>query len=286
MKSIRFICLTSLVFSFWAVHVQFTAAQSTFSAQPLPSLDNFFETLVQHYDPSSLPKYDDVLKVVDQIPGTRAEAITKAIPAIFRALSHPDENVATDAAFALTVICYRPDCGMLLKDRIREISTMFDSLNPRLQGIPAVIFSNMKPLPPEGLRALVSFLRRTDRDQVAQAGAVFALVRLAPDKPEVMAAIQEFLSRPLDSNSRVGALNALGTPGVNDTHLIAMVISSLDDADHGVRLTAIRALTRMGPNALPQAQVRLQQLAEDHTQPADIRAAAKEALRVAGSASH
>lgn len=52
---------------------------------------HFPKTLVQHYDPSSLPKYDDVLKVVDQIPVARAEATTKALPAIFRALSHTDE---------------------------------------------------------------------------------------------------------------------------------------------------------------------------------------------------
>lgn len=104
----------------------------------------------------------------------------------------------------------RSDSGMLLKDRITEMSTMFDSPNPRLQAIPPLIFSNMKRLPSEGLLALVSFLRRTDRDQDAQGATIFALVRLAPDRPEVMAAIQEFLSRPLDSNSRVEGAERAG----------------------------------------------------------------------------
>jgi HEAT repeat protein len=71
----------------------------------------------------------------------------------------------------------------------------------------------------------------------------------------------------------------MGNPGVKDPHLISLVISSLDDADQGVRLTAIQALTRIGRNALLQARPRLQELAGDPAQPADIRAAAREALR-------
>lgn len=57
-----------------------------------------------------------------------------------------------------------------------------------------------------------------------------------------------------------------------------MVISSLDDTDHGVRYTAIHALTRLGQNALSLGQPKLQKLAEDTSQPGDVRDAAKEAL--------
>jgi HEAT repeat protein len=126
---------------------------------------------------------------------------------------------------------------------------------------------------------LLTFLKRTDRDPRAQGSAVFALIRIAPDKPEVVAAIEEFLSRPLDSSSRIGALNALGIPSVKDVHLIAIVIASLDDSDYGVRYTAVQVLRRIGQHAVLQGQSRLQELAGDPAQPADIRAAAREALR-------
>jgi len=247
---------------------------------PVPSLQQFFQRLVNDYDPSSLPKYEDVLKVVDQISHARPEDITKALPAILTALAHPDDNLKRDAALAFFAISQRPDSAALLKDQIKRISLMFDLSDPQLQGVPTVIFLNLKPVPPpEVLPYLLTFLKRTDRDPRAQGSAVFALIRIAPDKPEVVAAIEEFLSRPLDSSSRIGALNALGIPSVKDVHLIAIVIASLDDSDYGVRYTAVQVLRRIGQHAVLQGQSRLQELAGDPAQPADIRAAAREALR-------
>jgi hypothetical protein len=37
-----------------------------------PSVHDFFKALVEHYDPSSLPTNEDVLKVTDQIAGARS----------------------------------------------------------------------------------------------------------------------------------------------------------------------------------------------------------------------
>ena len=104
-------------------------------------------------------------------------------------------------------------------------------------------------------------------------------MRLAPENPQVVAAIREFLSRPLDNTTRIGALNALGNPNVKDVGLVAMVITSLDDSDPGVRFTAAQVLWRMGKNAVLQGEPALQRLASDPKQPANVTAAAKEALK-------
>jgi len=138
----------------------------------------------------------------------------------------------------------------------------------------------LQPPPPEVLPIFLTFLKRTDNDAQAQgSGVIFQLVQIAPENPEVIAAVREFLSRPLDNKSRIDALNALGNPSVKDAQVIAMVTSSLDDSDPGVRSTAIQALGRMGSQALRQAESALEQLAADPKQPAEVTAKAKEALQ-------
>lgn len=140
----------------------------------------------------------------------------------------------------------------------------------------------LKPMPPpEVVPIFLTFLKRTDPDAQAQgAGIIFELVHIAPENLEVLAAIQEFLSRPsLDSKGKIDTLNALGTSRVKDAHIISMMITSLDDSDQGVRFTAAQALAGIGQSALQQAEPALQRLANDPKQPADVRAAAKEALQ-------
>ena len=254
--------------------------QPNSNVQTMPSLQQFFEQLLQHYDSSSLPKYEDVLKVTDRIAGAPPEDIANALPSIFLALAHQDNNVKIDAAFALTVVSRRPDSVRLLQDYIGRIGNLFDSSDPRLQSTPTIVFLNLKPAPPrEVVPPLVAFLKRSDRDPQAQGSAVFALVRIAPENPKVVVAIQEFLSRPLDTKTRIGALNALGNPAVKDAQLIASVIASLHDPDSDVRSTTIQVLTRIGKFALQQAEPDLSRLSVDPEQPAEIQDHAKQALR-------
>jgi HEAT repeat protein len=125
----------------------------------------------------------------------------------------------------------------------------------------------------------LTFLKRTDTDAQAQAsGVVFELVQIAPEKPEVRAAILEFLSRPLDSATKIGTLNALANPNVKDSRVITMIFASLDDPDQGVRRAAAQAIGAIGRSAVEQAQSALQRLVEDSKQPADVRTAASNAL--------
>ena len=98
-----------------------------------------------------------------------------------------------------------------------------------------------------------------------QGGAIFELLRTAPQNSELVATIREFLSRPIDSNVRIGVLNALGNPGTKHIRLIALVTESLENPDPNTRLTAIQALTRIGNDALRQAEAPLSRLATDPT---------------------
>jgi hypothetical protein len=191
------------------------------------------------------------------------------------------------AASALFAVSLRPDSALLLRKYVTAIGALLNESDPRLQATPTLIFLNMKPKPlAESVPHLVSFLRRADRDQDAQGSAVFALVRIAPENPEVLSAIQQFLARDLDSKSRIGVLNALGYPSVKDVRIISMVIAEMDDSDQGISITAIQSITRIGKDAVRQAQPTLQRLSEDPKQTAEVRAAAKGALLQVQAPSH
>jgi Lipoprotein amino terminal region len=247
--------------------------------QATSTLQEFFQRLVDHYSPGSLPKFDELMRVEEQIAGLHSEEVTKALPVVFTALGRQDVEVKIYASSAIFAVSLRPDSALLLRKYVTAISDLLNESDPRLQAISTLIFLNMKPKPlAESLPSLVNFLRRTDRDQDAQGSAVFALVRIAPENPEVLSAIQQFLARDLDYKSRIGVLNALGSPGFKDVRIVSVVIAEMDDSDQGMRITAIQSITRMGKDAVRQARPTLQRLSEDPKQTAEVRAAAAGAL--------
>jgi hypothetical protein len=249
-------------------------------AQQTPTVQEFYQTLVDHYDPSSPPPLATVERVTNQIAGARPDEVTKMLPAVFAALAHQGETVKHYALTALYMIALRPDGAALLRSHINAIGNILTSPIPETRAGAILVLGTLKPVPPaEVVHVFLTFLKRTDADVQAQGpGVIFELVHIAPENPEVIAAVRDFLSRPLDNKSRREALVALGKPTVKDAQIIAMMIASLDDPDMGVRITAAQALSGMGQQALQQAEPALQRLANDPIQPADVRAAAKDAL--------
>jgi HEAT repeat protein len=248
---------------------------------PLPGtgLQEFYQSLVQN--PSSPPVYENLRKVTGQVGKLRPEEIIKALPAIFAALAHQDNTVSGYADSALFSIALRPDSAALLRGHVDAIAHELTSPTQERRAAAMVILGTLNPVPPpEVVPILVTFLKRTDADAQAQgSSAIFELVRIAPENPEVIAAVRDFLSRPLDNKSRRETLVAVGKPTVKDAQIVAMMIGSLDDSDAGVRITAVQALSGMGQQALQQAEPALQRLANDPDQPADMRTAAKDALQ-------
>jgi HEAT repeat protein len=203
-----------------AALVSYLHSQAIPSAQTPPPLQDFFQNLVSHYEASKLPTYEDLLNVTDQIAGMRSEEISSVLPAMFVALTHPDDNVKLDAAFALVVIARRPDSAVLLRKYVNAISDLFDSGDSRLQATPSLIFLNLKPAPPEIAPPLVEFLQRKDRDPGAQASAITPLLIVAPENLEAIDAVTTFLSRPLNSEAKIAACNGLSNPRLSIARVI------------------------------------------------------------------
>jgi HEAT repeat protein len=269
------------------LQLSFANPQSSSNAQTASSLQKFFQSLVEHYNPSALPKFEELMKVEQEIAGLHPEQVTKALPVVFAALAHRDINVKLYAASALFAISLRPDSTALLRDHLVSIGDLLNESDPWLQATASMVTINLRPTPPPAATTLLlNYLKRTDRDQDAQGSAIFTLVRIAPENPEVLSAIQQFLARDLDSRSRIGVLNALGYPSVKDVRIISMVIAEMEDSDQGIKITAIHSVTRMGKDAVRQAQPTLQRLSDDPKRTAEVRAAAKEALLQIQSPDH
>jgi len=242
-----------------------------------PSIEEFYRSLVANGHPAPM---EVQMKVIKQIPGVGSDEIKKALPAVLGALMYDDEGLKHNALAGLYEISRRPDGATLLRDYIGPVGeVLMTSPQSETQAGVVVFFGNITPAPPEVIPVLLRFLKQTSRDSNAQGGAVFELVQIAPEDPEVIAAIQEFLSRPLDGQTRIGVLNALGNPHVKDARLIAVLTASLDELDEGVASAAIQALTRIGRPALEQAEPVLRRLANGPSRPSEVTDQAKQALQ-------
>ncbi len=242
-----------------------------------PDLQTYLQRLIQS-NGSPLPKDDD-LRVAHGIASTPADDIALALPTLMAALRNPNDMVKRYAVTPLYAISQRPDSAKLLSPYIESIAGLFAQEDPILQGIPPIILLNLKPqLPPEVVPPILSFVKRTDRDLRAQSSAISELLRKEPQNPAVIAATEEFLSRPLDKETREGALNGIANSGTTDARLVQVLIAALDSPDEGVRLTAAQAFWRMPKEAVVQARPALLKVAARSDESPEVKAAARRAL--------
>jgi len=244
------------------------------------SPQEFFDGIVRNYDPANPPKFDDLLKVQHDIEGMPETEVSLILPSIFAALSHRDDNVKTFAVAALFSTVLRPDSAALLSSRIESISALFALPSARLQGSAVHILAMQRPHPGrEVIGPLLGFLKQTDRDPLAQADSMTALLQIAPDNPAVLSEAYHFLSRPLDVQAREAALNAIANSKTEAARLTDAVIEALNDTSQEVRFTAAQALWRMPRDVIVRAEPALQQLIGRPDEAQEVKAAAREAVR-------
>lgn len=233
------------------------------SAQGSLSIRDFFQRLIESYGKSPMPTPDDIGRLGDQIDHAGREEISRALPAIFAALGHKDATVRAIAGIALVAISTHPDRADMLAKYIHPISHLLTSPDQRLPGYAVTVMANVRPQPPpEAVRLLEAYLNRTDVDPRSQLPALGYLVRDTSDERGATAA-NEFLSRPLDKQSRIAALNTLANSRSPDPRVIDLVIKPLRNEDFDVRLTAFQCLTRMGPAAVQRALPEMQSVADE-----------------------
>jgi HEAT repeat protein len=192
------------------------------------------------------------------------------------------------AFFGLLAAALRSDGPTLLKDRMGDVVSLLTSPGTLAQRGAVFVLGSIQQrqlAPVPGLsQALVSFVKRTDRDLQAQVSAVAFLLSRSEEEMATQDAVEGFLSRDLDADSRTRVLSAIGRGNANPkpARLIDLVTAALDNPDESVRSTAIDMLSLIGPLAVMRAEPSLRKLAEGTGQPEAIRSAARKALKDAG----
>ncbi|MGH9500087.1 MAG: hypothetical protein ACRD3L_13180 [Terriglobales bacterium] len=250
------------------------------SSSKAPSLAQFFQVLLQDYDPSHLPKFEAFLKVQSQISDLRREDVASALPSVLaRAFAHRDDTVRKYAAGAIFSIGQRPDGPALLRPHAEAIDDGLKASDAHLQGATVQLLAIFQPDLPEGVvSSLAAFVRRTDRDLSAQIDAITLMLRTEPNNPDVISAFQSFTSRPLDSQSKTALMSGISNSHADSTTATDVLVSGLEDREQSVRFQAAQALARMPKKAILRAQPALQRVIDDAEEAAEVKAAARQAL--------
>src|SRR5262245_10832175 len=212
-------------------------------AQTPPVVQTFFQGLPQRFATSGRPSPEEMSRVSDQLANMPATELAKTLPAVVAALENPDEGIKSVAASALFAVSRRQDSGSLLAPYEESIVRLFDSSSERLQGMAALTFLNLKSRPPEAvLSAMLVLLNRTDREPKQQTAVLGVLAAVWPERPDVIDAINSFMSRRLDSDARVEALKAIRLSRLDDYQIRRTVTAALDDSQVEVKFAAIQVL--------------------------------------------
>lgn len=250
--------------------------------QPQPSFQTFFRDLERPQASLAKPAEDRCIALARQVATAPVDDVAAALPSMIAAVGLRDEEARGCAAVALLTAGQRADSPTLVGGHLGEIAALLNAADPELQRWAVLILGGAATRDAEGghrlTAPLLPFLTGADRDPQAQADAVFYLMRgggqLAPDALQAVAA----LARRQSGVIRAQILEALGVPGLQDRNLRGIVVSSLGDPDADVQVAAIGALSRIGQEAVAEAEPALRRLAGQPAERLDVQLAASYAL--------
>ncbi len=259
------------------------------SAQKAATVSDSFRALLDRHSAATAgPTGNEISEMGRRIKAAPAQELADALPLFFAAaLSGTDDTVKIYGAMALLSVSGRYDCGdELLRARIGEVAGLLALDNPGLQrlgsGILGALFATATTPPAEVFPVLKAFLKRTDRDPAAQNAAAGILMKYDSQDPEAVQAVAAHLLRPLSPIEREDALRAVSIPGLKDIKIIDAVAKFVDDPLPQTRILAINALSKIGPQAVAQAEPALVEAVNRADQPDNVKTAARKALSEIG----
>jgi hypothetical protein len=215
---------------------------------------------------------DQALKSLD--PTT----IQEALPTVMKATKDKEQEVTFDACLALIGIAQRPDAATLLRPWHSEILALLDRPDIRYTSVAVMILEAERPAPKDVVPRLHQLIMDDSKGDAAKSGILHALLRLDQNSPQTQAAMLYMMSKPLSRANRVNLLNVIGGSHSEDDKLIALIKKDLSDKEVSVRATAIQTLNRLGPDTVAKASAELGNIANDTTQPKELRDRAHAAL--------
>jgi HEAT repeat protein len=251
-------------------------------------LKESFQELVQGETLTAKPTQDELSSLGKRVSAASPGEIRDALPWMIAAAANADEVKRVYAFRALVGVGVRTDSPALLKEHIGDLVTLLASSDAYVQRFAMIVLGSVQSrqaAPVLGLsQALVAFVKRADRDLQAQLGALGSLLEKWQEEPSVQDAVEGFLSRDLDVETRIQILLALGRGNARGrpVRFIDLIIAALGNPSIDVRTTAIDVLSRSGTPAMVRAEPSLRKLIQEADQPEVVKSAARKALRDAG----
>ena len=248
--------------------------------QRSPALKAFFQALIGESASKTLPSFNEAMRVIDQTGNMPAEDVADALPAILEAWKHSDDSVKDYAGTAIFAVSERPDGAELLRPYSKAIGGGLDYRSGRLQGATVMLLARIRPEPgSDTISLLVTFVKRKDRNPLAQADALSLLLRIAPDRPDLTPALEEFLARPMDDQTRDGVINDIANSHTENIVAADFLTHALQHPTESVRFQAAQAFQRMPKDMVLRAKPALDTVVRSADEAEEVKNAASEALK-------
>jgi len=244
------------------------------SAEQEPAeLKRFFEHRLAARQDALPPSYETLLTVIDGISKTDAAKIESALPVVSVALKSDINNLAVEAAFAMTEIAKRPDGGSLLRGHLVELESLLSSADTRLSGAAVLVFDYLTTRIPEAtVPVLVDRLARPGKPTIVKSEIARVLLKSRKNDSTALRAVENYLELDADASVRTVNLQAIGSnPIPASLRMRAIAARSLDYPNPHVKLAALLAVYALGPDARRESLTVINRLAADPSETFEVR---------------
>lgn len=240
-------------------------------------VEQFYRQLAQGGDLQRTP--GDSVRYAERTQELSDTDIEQLMPSLLQIIRSSDHQLRSDGLLALFTIGQRQNGADLLREHVREIGELLSVDDPTIPSATATFISSIRPSPPvEVVEPLSTFLEKDNANTQTQIGAIYTLVRVAPDDPRVLTGVKKFFGKNLSKTDKESALNALGSKTVAGSSLSSFVYEALKDEDPQVRYTAVQVVSRMGPTAITAARPLLERIVSSPKEADDVKNAARQIL--------
>lgn len=263
--------LLAVVFALFATSVCRAAQES--------SVERFLDRVAAHPVGDEVER-DQSSREADSLNTAPRSDVERILPVVLRYTGSGSElHVRTYATMFLLAVALRSDGADVLSTHSKELASLLTDSDPVIQRVAVaitdyVIDRNSGNYVP----ALAGAMQKASTPQEVAAQMAAPLMRYGSDDPTAVKTIHAFLIRgDLTPDTKIATVTNLGMFDLPE-EVNQDLCNRLEDADPRVRSAAIVAFANSKSNFHNEAQKRVERIAEDEKENAQVRQLAKDAL--------
>jgi HEAT repeat protein len=257
-------------------------AQTQTPPSSLPSL--LSEVVSRANSGNNSSAFDAVMQLAEAIGKAPLSDIKEVLPEILNAMDDKKPAVRTLALTALVAVENRPsnDALPLLEPELPRIAAHLTDEDHSIRSATTTVLGGFLNKPPDTIfPPLIAYLSRPDAISTVGSSVVFDLVRLGPQRPDVIAAVTAFINRGDQTQScLINSIDAIAHAASQSEAINLTLLHHLDSPNPAIRIALIRDLPELelSPATFTTTQSRLRVIASDEKEPEAVRLAASVVL--------